>query len=31
MIFVIIYSVCSWQAFPALPNVYGWGQEPTPE
>jgi hypothetical protein len=29
--FVISCSVCSWQAFPALFNVFRKGQEPTLE
>ncbi len=30
-LFVLSYSVCPWQAFPAKPNVCGWGLEPTLE
>jgi hypothetical protein len=28
-IFIISWSVCPWQAFPAWSNNCGWGQEPT--
>jgi hypothetical protein len=28
-IFVVSWSVCHWQAFPAYSNVYGKGQVPT--
>jgi hypothetical protein len=31
LIFIICCCFCPWQAFPAYPNVWGQGQEPTLE